>query len=197
MIIGCGDFKGVFSTPILQHLSNQSNPMNEFVQYETPMHKKIFHEGVFVGTVNRYGHKWSLYNFPKILDPNKRVLEVLVQDEPDGKVLVRETDTMVSGKKQAFLIDHCFCGECVPKMEHKKHYLYTNALGSDDFICSPSKRIQGNFYSGGFIIADISLHWIKRNRFQYCASLFKLLYSIPLDIIVLPVQPYFYILYQL
>ncbi len=197
MIIGCGDFKGLFTTPIVYQLSNQSNPMSEFVHYKTPMHKKISHEGVFVGTVNRYGHKWSQYHFPNILNSKNRVLEVLVQDEPDGKVWVRETDAMAPGKEQAILFDHCFCGECIPKMEHKKHYLYTNALGSEDFICSPPKRIQGNFYSGGFVTADISLRWIKRSRFQYCVNLLKLLYSIPLDIIVLPAQPYFYVLYQL
>lgn len=197
MLAGCGDFNGVFTTPVIYELSEVASPMNEFVKYDTPMHKCVFHEGLFTGTFERRGKTWNRYHFSGLLNPKDRILEITVQDSTDGEVVVGETKKVVAGKEPAFLIDHCFCGECVPKMAHKKNYLYTNALGSDDFICSPPKRLYGTVYSGGFVTARISLSWVQRSRVAQWAKLAKLLYTVPLDIVALPVQPVFYAVYQI
>ncbi len=197
MLTCCAGFRGAVTTPVLSRAHDLADPMREFVQDDTPMHKNEPHAGAYIGIVSRRGASWKKYHFPGVLVPTNRVLEILVEDEPSGRVIVREVAQMGEKKEDAFLVDHCFCGDCVPTMQHEAHTLYTNALGSDDFICSPPKRLHGNFYSDGFVTADVSLRWNQRSRTSHCLTLCRLLYSVPVDILILPAQPYFYVLYQL
>lgn len=150
MVGGCGQFKGIFTTPVVYDLKELSSPMNEFIGVNTPSHKKIRYEGSYIGVIESKGREWKKYHFKGVLTPSSRVLEILVGNRDPQRVLVREVSQIGKEKEQAVLLDHCFCGECVPKMSHEQHHLYTNALGSDDYICSKPKRLNGNHYSGGF-----------------------------------------------
>ena len=189
MIVSCGDFNGAFATPIINELSEIATPMNEFSAHNTPMHKKSAHEGVYLGDVTMRGAQWRRYHFPNVLEPPDRTLEILVVNAGSNKVILREVDNPGDGHEPALLFDQCFCGDCVEKVDPQPHHLYTNALGSEDYISPPSTHLGGNHYSGGFATAEISLRWVQRSRADYIFVLAKMLYAVPLDIIILPAQP--------
>ncbi len=188
-----GNFKGIFLTSVLYDLDRLGTPSSEFVNYEYVPHKYRNHTGRFIGEVAKNGVIFSHLQFDNLLLPENRILEVFVPKfDSKEKLIIQETNEKIVSSENAYLIDQCFCGDCCPCNADQSIYIIrTNGLGSNDYYHSFYNK-KTNKISGTYNTAKIPINWIKRNRMIYWLTTTKLLYSIPLDIILLPAQPYLY-----
>ena len=191
-----GNFKGVFLTSVLDDIEEVGSPRNEFIKVAYVPHKYHEHIGRFVGEVQKSGVTFNHLQFDNLLSPNNRILEVFVPKNKKGEIIIQETNEKYNSHENAYLIDQCFCGDCCPcKADQSLFIIRTNSLGSDDFYHSFYSE-KNNTIEGSYATAKISINWVKRNRVLYWLTITKLIYSIPLDIILLPAQPYFYAVYS-
>lgn len=192
----CGSFKGLFLTSALYEIEEIGSPAKEFIYVEYIPHKYHEHIGRVVGEVEKSGIIFNHFQFDNLLLPKSRVLEVFVPKNGIGNMQIKETNKKHESIGNAYLIDQCFCGDCCPCNADKTEFtIRTNGLGSEDFYYSYHSE-KSNCLEGIYTTARISINWEKRNRVKYFLAISKLLYSIPLDFILLPVQPFFYAVYS-
>jgi hypothetical protein len=162
----------------------------------------VVFRGVCLGKLRVAECMYIRYQFANALEiPGKRVLEILIAENKDGRCLIRESESAEAGNDPVFLLSYIVDDSEFesPTLYFRNHYpdenmsdhvgrsMQISLSGKDEGkICLLERDQETGEPVWHERRADVTLRWVVRSRLKYYLFHLAYLYAVPIDIVTLP-----------